>query len=535
MRLLVIILLLVNLPAFSQHSSKLGRFAVEYEEGCAPVTVHIIRQDTFGDITLQYEYESGLLETTDTAYTYYTPGVYQIVQYLGEDITPKSDTLTFEVVESPEPDFTIFQCTENQVSIEITDPLYDYFRIKFTNSDSVIYTPGDAPPQFDYGANTGTVSVKGYYANTYPTCAELNTSFNLQPFSATSFNSFTLAEGCIDSLFIQLDGENYNPLYQYRIESSDDQENYSIVYQGQILDNSPFYNIGNQDISDSLCIRITTLNACDQSTVFSEIICQSFDYNLSLSSSFATYSGEQILLKTGTILGTVQVERKSGNSNYADLVEISSDYLDNTPSQFRLSSYRLTRTDTCGYVSEPVEISAPFLSIKDKLFRENIIYLDLEPPANDLGDFDEYLLLYDKDSTETQVLPFESDFRLPPGLGEIIHMRGYYFYPDDSIHVYSNSIVMEYEVKVFVPSAFTPNNDGRNDALELFGLPTEEFEISIYDRWGNVIHQTNVNPVWDGKVDNDRIDEGSYLYRLRFKLETGELKTQVGTFTLLRK
>lgn len=535
MRFSGIILFIFSLPVLSQHTSQLGRFEVAYDRGCTPVTVHIQERDTFGNVTRQYEYERGLQETTDTSYTYDTPGVYQIIQYLGEDTSPKSDTLTFTVTESPQPEFTIFQCSESEISVSLSYAYYDSYRIKFTSNDSVDYFQGDSDPQFDYGTNAGSVTVKGFLNDAFPTCAEENTSFNLNQFNNTSINSFNVAEGCIDSLFIQLNGSGYNLLYKYRIESTADKSTYSLEYEGQIVDSAPFYHIKTSNIEDSLCLRISTLNACDESVLFAQTICQSFDFNTSLATSYATYSGEEILLKTGPILGEVLVERKSGNGAYEAIANISNDYLDATQSQFRQSTYRLTRVDTCQNASEPLEVSAPFLKLNDIKTSENIVYLDLKPPLNDLGEYEEYLLLYNKDSSETSFHTYNTEFQLPAGLGDLIYLRGYYLYTPDSIAILSNSISTTYDVKVFVPSAFTPNGDGINDELELFGLPTEEFEIDIYDRWGNVIHQSKLNPVWNGKVDKDNIDEGSYLYRLRFRLETGELKTQVGTFTVLRK
>lgn len=535
MKLLTFILTLCSLPLLSQHSSQLGRFAVEYEQGCAPVTVEIIVQDTFGNITRQYEYERGLQETTNTTYRYDTPGVYEIIQYLGEDISPKSDTLTFTVTESPAPRFDILQCSEEQVSVEITDNTYDYYSVKFSDTDSVIYHPGDTNPQYEYTTNSGSVSVKGYYGNSFPTCAEQNMAFNLQAFSETQLTSFTLSQGCVDSLFVQLQAEGFNPSYQYLIEYSTDEATFTSIYRGKITAATAYYPLNATISSDSLCIRLSTLNACDGSVISSQTTCHPINPSTALADAYATYSGSAIALKIGQVYGSVLVERKTGNSSYSDLTEVNGDYLDESASRFRQTFYRLTQTDTCGYTSDPIEVAPPFLALRDKSLTENTIQIELNTPVNGLGSYEENLLFYSTDSTKTQVVPFSQDVRLPAGLGEAINIRGSYLYTGDSIRIYSNPITTEYEARVFVPSAFTPNGDGMNDELELFGLPTEEFEILIFDRWGKVIHQSNINPVWDGKKGKDRIDEGSYTYKLRFRLETGELKTQVGTFTLIRK
>jgi gliding motility-associated-like protein len=56
------------------------------------------------------------------------------------------------------------------------------------------------------------------------------------------------------------------------------------------------------------------------------------------------------------------------------------------------------------------------------------------------------------------------------------------------------------EVKIFVPSAFTPNNDGLNDYLKPIPVGIKEFRyFRIYNRWGQLIFDLRSNPKgWDG-------------------------------------
>ena len=53
-----------------------------------------------------------------------------------------------------------------------------------------------------------------------------------------------------------------------------------------------------------------------------------------------------------------------------------------------------------------------------------------------------------------------------------------------------------------IPNAFTPNNDGMNDSFKILGLPVENitrFQIQIFDRWGQVIFESNnIDEGWDG-------------------------------------
>ena len=60
------------------------------------MTVNITEHDSFGNITRQYYYFEGAGITNDTTFTYQDPGVYQIVQVIGQDGVEKTDTLFVE-------------------------------------------------------------------------------------------------------------------------------------------------------------------------------------------------------------------------------------------------------------------------------------------------------------------------------------------------------------------------------------------------------------------------------------------------------
>ena len=66
----------------------------------------------------------------------------------------------------------------------------------------------------------------------------------------------------------------------------------------------------------------------------------------------------------------------------------------------------------------------------------------------------------------------------------------------DRIDVYGDVIF-------YIPTAFTPDNDGLNDVLTFNGRQVRLFEIWIFNRWGEqVYHSTDVNEVWTGDVND---------------------------------
>lgn len=75
------------------------------------------------------------------------------------------------------------------------------------------------------------------------------------------------------------------------------------------------------------------------------------------------------------------------------------------------------------------------------------------------------------------------------------------------------SVIINCEPKVFIPTAFTPNSDGKNDKLEFFTTFTTTFKISFYDRWGEVIYSTDdPSSGWDGIYLGKQVPTGTYTY-----------------------
>lgn len=92
----------------------------------------------------------------------------------------------------------------------------------------------------------------------------------------------------------------------------------------------------------------------------------------------------------------------------------------------------------------------------------------------------------------------------------------------------------------YVPNAFTPDGDGKNDTWGPAGLnyEVESYELEIFDRWGGLIWRTD-NPLkwWDGNYmsSNDRVMQGLYVYQFRLRqFNTFEPKVYKGTVTLYR-
>ena len=89
---------------------------------------------------------------------------------------------------------------------------------------------------------------------------------------------------------------------------------------------------------------------------------------------------------------------------------------------------------------------------------------------------------------------------------------------------------------VFIPNAFTPNNDGKNDLFNI-KLPSsfKNVSLQVFGRWGNQVCQAKGNnSSWDGSYRGAQQPVGIYIYTLSFTDPSGLQKNLKGTLTLIR-
>jgi gliding motility-associated-like protein len=88
---------------------------------------------------------------------------------------------------------------------------------------------------------------------------------------------------------------------------------------------------------------------------------------------------------------------------------------------------------------------------------------------------------------------------------------------------------------IFVPNAFTPNGDGLNDVLLVYGTTIATMEIRIYNQWGQMIFESkDKGRGWDGTVSGKPQPVGVYNYILRATLQDGTTIQKRGTITIVR-
>jgi gliding motility-associated-like protein len=87
-----------------------------------------------------------------------------------------------------------------------------------------------------------------------------------------------------------------------------------------------------------------------------------------------------------------------------------------------------------------------------------------------------------------------------------------------------------------LPNVFTPNNDGLNDLFEFAKYENYLLRISIYNRWGKLIFQSDEQKKWDGRDNSNKYcEDGVYFYLLEY-IDCAEhrQKTIQGSINLIR-
>lgn len=89
--------------------------------------------------------------------------------------------------------------------------------------------------------------------------------------------------------------------------------------------------------------------------------------------------------------------------------------------------------------------------------------------------------------------------------------------------------------EIFVPNVFTPNGDGRNDVLLVYGNYVASIRFSIFNQWGQLIFVSeNMNSGWNGTFKGQQQPVGVYAYTLKVVLQDGTIINKKGSVNLIR-
>ncbi|NTE03468.1 T9SS type B sorting domain-containing protein [Agrobacterium tumefaciens] len=89
--------------------------------------------------------------------------------------------------------------------------------------------------------------------------------------------------------------------------------------------------------------------------------------------------------------------------------------------------------------------------------------------------------------------------------------------------------------QIYIPNAFTPNNDGKNDIFLIYGTTIASAKMSVFTQWGQLIYQSdNMANGWDGTFKGVNQPIGVYVYMVEVQFTDGTDTMKKGTVTLIR-
>lgn len=104
------------------------------------------------------------------------------------------------------------------------------------------------------------------------------------------------------------------------------------------------------------------------------------------------------------------------------------------------------------------------------------------------------------------------------------------------------TIYVDQSPLIYIPNAFSPNNDGDNDVFMIFTNPAVKNiqTFRLFDRWGEMMHQAdNFSPNdpqygWNGYFKNELMSGGVYAYFAKVELLNGDVLMYKGDVNLVR-
>jgi gliding motility-associated-like protein len=107
---------------------------------------------------------------------------------------------------------------------------------------------------------------------------------------------------------------------------------------------------------------------------------------------------------------------------------------------------------------------------------------------------------------------------------------------NDQIISTSNAVSVEKPYALYAPNAFSPDSDGINDFFKISGQGILDFQIEIYNRWGQMVYKSDdLSKGWNGTFKGKNLPTGSYVYKIKtIQNGNGEELVKTGTVALVR-
>ena len=212
---------------------------------------------------------------------------------------------------------------------------------------------------------------------------------------------------------------------------------------------------------------------------------------------------------------------------------------DNINTDLTPFEYQVSALNTCGTtIFSEIHTSILLTGIQDEYLNSNLIFTDYIGWQNGVFAYDLFLEdntnlsnVYQTNlSSNTSIVSIHDPKQFKKCFRVNAKEDG-----GEQTASWSNEVCFYFLPTIFVPSAFTPNNDNLNDGFGVKGIAINQFSIEIYNRWGEKLYQSNdIDEKWVPKFMGNDIQEGIYLYLINYTDFKDNSYRKAGTITLLK-
>jgi gliding motility-associated-like protein len=108
---------------------------------------------------------------------------------------------------------------------------------------------------------------------------------------------------------------------------------------------------------------------------------------------------------------------------------------------------------------------------------------------------------------------------------------------DGCTSTYTLPVEIGPEFTFYIPNCFTPNGDGVNDYFNGEGIGIVDYDIWIFDRWGNqIFHGTYLHDKWDGRANGgaEVAQQDVYVWKVHLTDVFDRKHNYIGTVTIVK-
>jgi gliding motility-associated-like protein len=285
-----------------------------------------------------------------------------------------------------------------------------------------------------------------------------------------------------------------------------------------------------QSISDTSCVKATSTNIPTaiqnlHSTISGSSVSLFWDVP-------AAFSVMQYQILRSVNGGTFSNYATSKVNSYTD------NSVDVNGTQY---CYQINYTDSCGLPSSSGSTTCPVL-LQGNEAGSGIVDLNWSSYTGCSGGIQDYtvLILNPADNTVKSSVnvglnnSYTDNTADPLAVSLKYQIKATCSAPDVNTS-FSNIFEINHNIKLFLPDAFTPNGDGENDIFIPKGKYVQDFKMTIFNRWGEIVFYTDdFSKGWDGIYKGTSATSDAYAYMIEAVDYFGNKVNRKGTVTLLR-